>query len=142
MSGIEPRRDRLMGTAPGFVREALDREMIDDICLVSERQVFQRCRDMARKEGLLVGISSGAVAHGTLEIAQRLGNAQKVIVCIFADTGQRYLSVEGLFELPRLQVAEEEPRPHGTEQTSPPMDSPCLASISCRLPRGQLRMLW
>ena len=92
------RPHRMMGTAPGFVPETLDREMIDEIYLVSEGQAFQRCRDIARKEGLLVGISSGAVAHAALEIAQQPGNAQKVIVCIFADTGQRYLSVEGLFE--------------------------------------------
>jgi cysteine synthase A len=92
------RPHRMMGTAPGFVPETLDREIIDEIYLVSERHAFQRCRHIARKEGLLVGISSGAVAHAALQIAQRPGNAQRVVVCIFADTGQRYLSVEGLFE--------------------------------------------
>jgi cysteine synthase A len=92
------RPHRMMGTAPGFVPETLDREIIDEICLVSEPQAFQRCRDIAREEGLLVGISSGAVAHAALEIAQRPQNAQRTIVCVFADTGQRYLSVEGLFE--------------------------------------------
>jgi cysteine synthase A len=92
------RPHRLMGTAPGFVPDTLDREIIDEIYLVNELQAFQRCRDIARKEGLLVGISSGAVAHAALEIAKLPENAQKVIVCIFADTGQRYLSVEGLFE--------------------------------------------
>ena len=88
---------RLMGTAPGFVPETLDREVIDEIFLVSETQAFEMCRRIARQEGLLVGISSGAVAHAALEIAKRPENADKVIVCIFADTGQRYLSVEGLF---------------------------------------------
>jgi cysteine synthase A len=91
------RPHRIMGTAPGFVPETLDREVIDEIYLVSEPEAFERCRDIARKEGLLVGISSGAVAHAALEIAKRPENAGKVIVCIFADTGQRYLSVEGLF---------------------------------------------
>ena len=91
------RPHRLMGTAPGFVPETLDREIIDEIFLVSEGQAFERCREIAQKEGLLVGISSGAVAHAALEIAERPENAEKVIVCIFADTGQRYLSVEGLF---------------------------------------------
>lgn len=89
---------RIMGTAPGFVPETLDREIIDKIYLVSEPEAFERCREIARKEGLLVGISSGAVAHAALEIARRPENAGKVIVCIFADTGQRYLSVEGLFQ--------------------------------------------
>ena len=64
---------------------------------MSEGEAFERCREMARVEGLLVGISSGAVAHTALAIAQRPENAGKVVVCIFADTGQRYLSVEGLF---------------------------------------------
>ena len=91
------RPHRLMGTAPGFVPETLDRDIIDEITLVSEEQAFQMCRDIVRKEGLLVGISSGAVAHAAIEIARRPAHASQVIVGIFADTGQRYLSVEGLF---------------------------------------------
>jgi cysteine synthase A len=86
-----------MGTAPGFVPETLDRELIDEICLVSEADAFATCRRIAREEGLLVGISSGAAAHAALELAARAENAGKVVVCVFADTGQRYLSVEGLF---------------------------------------------
>ncbi|NQU06149.1 MAG: cysteine synthase A [Calditrichaeota bacterium] len=88
---------RMMGTAPGFYPETLDREIIDDIMLVSETQAFECCRQIASREGILVGISSGAVAHAALEIAKLPENKGKVIVCIFADTGQRYLSVEGLF---------------------------------------------
>ena len=89
---------RLMGTAPGFVPETLEREIIDEIFLVSESDAFTMCRRVAVEEGLLVGISSGAVAHAALTIAARPQNSKKVIVVIFADTGQRYLSVEGLFE--------------------------------------------
>jgi len=88
---------RLMGTAPGFVPETLDREVIDEIFLVSEEQAFSACRSIAEKEGLLVGISSGASAHAALQIAGRPENRGKVIVCVFADSGERYLSVEGLF---------------------------------------------
>lgn len=106
--GVEPKESpyisqgifhphRMMGTAPGFYPETLDREIIDEIYLVSENQAFERCRDLASTEGLLVGISSGAVMSAALDIAKRPGNAEKIIVCIFADTGQRYLSVEGLF---------------------------------------------
>jgi cysteine synthase A len=91
------RPHRMMGTAPGFVPDTLDRDIIDEITLVSEGQAFQMCRDIARQEGLLVGISSGAVAHAAIEIARRPAHAGQVIVGIFADTGQRYLSVEGLF---------------------------------------------
>lgn len=91
------RPHRMMGTAPGFVPETLDREIIDEILLVSEAEAFESCRELARKEGVLVGITSGATARAAIEIAKRPENAGKVIVCIFADTGQRYLSVEGLF---------------------------------------------
>ena len=89
---------RMMGTAPGFVPETLDREIIDEIYLVSEAEAFETCRRLARTEGILVGISSGATTFAAMEIAKREENADKVIVCILADTGQRYLSVEGLFE--------------------------------------------
>lgn len=91
------RPHRLMGTAPGFVPETLDRELIDEIVLVSEDEAFAMCRVIAQKEGLLVGISSGAAAQAALEVARRPANAGKFIACIFADTGQRYLSVDGLF---------------------------------------------
>jgi cysteine synthase A len=88
---------RMMGTAPGFIPETLDRELIDEIFLVSEADAFEMCRRLAQTEGILVGISSGAVAHAMLAVASRKSNASKVIVGIFADTGQRYLSVDGLF---------------------------------------------
>jgi cysteine synthase A len=89
---------RMMGTAPGFVPETLDREIIDEIFLVSEGEAFDTCRKIARMEGLLAGISSGATAYAAMQVAKREENAGKVIVCVFADTGQRYLSVEGLFD--------------------------------------------
>jgi len=106
--GVEPRESptisqgifnphRMMGTAPGFVPETLDRSVLDEIFLVSEDEAFQGCRDIAAKEGLLVGISSGASAHAAMQIAQRPENIGKLIACVFADTGQRYLSVDGLF---------------------------------------------
>jgi cysteine synthase A len=88
---------RMMGTAPGFVPDTLDRALIDEIVLVSEAEAFARCRQIARQEGLLVGISSGAAAHAALALARRPDQAGRVIVCVFADTGQRYLSVDGLF---------------------------------------------
>ena len=89
---------RMMGTAPGFVPEILEREIIDEIYLVSEAEAFETVRQLARSEGILVGISSGAAAFAAAEIAKRQENKAKKIVCIFADTGQRYLSVEGLFD--------------------------------------------
>jgi cysteine synthase A len=90
------RPHRMMGTAPGFVPQTLDRSLVDEILLVKEAEAFAMCRRIAREEGLLVGISSGATAHAALQLAGRAED-DPVIVCIFADTGQRYLSVEGLF---------------------------------------------
>lgn len=88
---------RMMGTAPGFVPDTLDRELIDEIFLVSEKEAFTMCRRLAREEGILAGISSGAVVHASLKVAMRTENREKKIVCVLADSGQRYLSVEGLF---------------------------------------------
>ena len=88
---------RMMGTAPGFMPETLDREIIDDFFLVSEEQAFATCRQIAAQEGLLVGITSGAAAYASMQLAARPEHSGKTIVCIFADSGERYLSVEGLF---------------------------------------------
>ncbi len=90
---------KMMGTAPGFVPETLDREMIDEIFLVKQADAFSMCRDLARKEGLLVGISSGAVCVAAEEISKRASCNEKTIVVMLADTGQRYLSVENLFDI-------------------------------------------
>lgn len=95
------RPHRMMGTAPGFTPEVLDREMIDEIMLVSEAEAFAMCRRLAREEGVLVGITAGATVQAALKIAATPGNGDKVIVCILADTGERYLSVAGLFDQPQ-----------------------------------------
>jgi cysteine synthase A len=89
---------RLMGTSPGFIPKILDRDRIDEMLTVSVEEAFESCRQIARREGILVGISSGANAHAALQIAGRPENEGKIIVCIFADTGERYLSVEGMFQ--------------------------------------------
>jgi cysteine synthase A len=107
--GVEPKESpyvskgifrphRIMGTTPGFIPETLDRDLVDEFFLVSESEAFEMCRRLARTEGLLVGISSGAAAHAALEIARREQYRDQVIVCILADTGERYLSVEGLWD--------------------------------------------
>jgi len=92
------RPHRMMGTAPGFVPDTLDRDLLDEIFLASEAQAFAMCRRLAREEGLLVGISAGGTVHAALEVARRADNEGRCIVCVLADTGQRYLSVEGLFD--------------------------------------------
>ncbi|MHA1879936.1 MAG: cysteine synthase A [Candidatus Heimdallarchaeota archaeon] len=89
---------RIMGTAPGFVPETLERDLIDEIFLVEEEEAFAMCRHLAVKEGLLVGISSGAVCHAAERLLKREEFKGKSLVVILADSGQRYLSVKGLFK--------------------------------------------
>ena len=90
---------RMMGTAPGFMPGIVKehRSLIDEIRLVSEEEAFQTCRELAEKEGILVGISSGASVHAALQLARDPALADMTIVAILCDTGERYLSVEGLF---------------------------------------------
>ena len=76
----------------------LERELIDEIELITEEEAFAACRRLARTEGLLVGFSSGAAAHVAERLAARPEWRGPTIVCVLADTGQRYLSVEGLFD--------------------------------------------
>ncbi len=89
---------RMMGTAPGFLPKILDRDLIDEMMLVSEDEAFATCRRLARKEGILVGISSGASVTAALRLARMPENDGKIIVCMLADSGERYLSVAGLFD--------------------------------------------
>lgn len=88
---------KMMGTAPGFVPETLDKDIIDEIFLVKQADAFEMCRKMALIEGILIGISSGAVCEAAKQISKRVENKKKKIVVVLADTGERYLSVEGLF---------------------------------------------
>jgi cysteine synthase A len=97
MSRGEFQAHRLLGIGPGFVPRLFDPDLIDEIVTVREEDAFAACRQIAATEGLLVGITSGASAHVALEIARRPESAGKTIAVIFADTGQGYLSVEGLF---------------------------------------------
>jgi cysteine synthase A len=97
MSQGEFKPHRVLGIGPGFVPGLFDRQLMDEIVTVTEHDAFAMCREIAAKEGLLVGITSGASAHVARELARRPENAGKTIVIIFSDAGQGYLSVEGLF---------------------------------------------
>lgn len=89
---------RMMGTAPGFRPGILDETLIDEIVLVSVEDAFRTCRELARTEGILVGISSGASVCAALRLARDPAFRDQVIVCVLCDSGERYLSVEGLFD--------------------------------------------
>jgi len=90
---------KLPGTSPGFVPDLLDIDLLDDIQTVdAEAEAYPMCRRLAKEEGILVGVSSGATAAVGLKLGNQPEHKEKFILSIFADTGQRYLSTEGLFE--------------------------------------------
>ena len=82
----------LMGMGANFVPATLDQEIYDEVLTVTEEEAYEAGRLIARNEGLLVGISSGAALHAALEVAKRPENAGKNIVVLLPDTGDRYLS--------------------------------------------------
>ena len=82
----------LQGIGANFVPSVLDRELIDRIHTVTEAQAYEAARLLARKEGILCGISSGAALHAALELARLPENRGKTLVTVLPDTGERYLS--------------------------------------------------
>ena len=84
---------KIQGIGANFVPEILDRSLIDEIIPVEDDDAYALCREVAKIEGLLVGISSGAALWAAREVARRLENQGKRIVVILPDTGERYLSV-------------------------------------------------
>ncbi|MBN2814655.1 MAG: cysteine synthase A [Bacteroidales bacterium] len=92
LSGGQKGPHKIQGIGAGFVPEILNLSIIDEIITVSNDDAFETSRFLARSEGLLVGISSGAAAWAALQISLRKNNQDKNIVVILPDTGERYLS--------------------------------------------------
>ena len=83
---------KIQGIGAGFVPQVLDTSVYDEIIAVTDDDAFSACKLIAKKEGLLVGISSGAALSTAIELAKRRENREKNIVVILPDTGERYLS--------------------------------------------------
>ena len=92
LSGGKAGPHGLMGIGAGFVPEALDTGIYDRICTVAEEEAYEAARLLARREGILTGISSGAALHAAIKEAMLSENEGKTIVVLLPDTGERYLS--------------------------------------------------
>lgn len=87
-------KHKIMGTAPGFIPDVLDKDSYDEIISITTEEAYSTTRYLAEKEGLFVGISSGAATCGMLKVAQRKEAQDKTILAILPDTGERYLSID------------------------------------------------
>lgn len=97
LSGKKPQVHGIQGIGAGFVPDILDRSLIDRVETVKDEEAYEASKHLARREGLLMGISSGAAYVAALRLARELGPGKK-IVTVFPDKGERYFSIEKYFK--------------------------------------------
>jgi cysteine synthase A len=98
LSGGDPGPHKIQGIGAGFVPKVLNRSILDGVITVTDDQAYQTAKLLSKKEGLLVGISSGANVFAAQKVAAELG-ADKQVVTILCDTGERYISIEKYFNI-------------------------------------------
>jgi len=98
LSGSPAGSHKIQGIGAGFIPEVLNRNIIDEVIAVGDNDAFRTSRELAKKEGLFVGISSGAATYAALLVAEKLGEKKRVIT-ILPDTGERYFSTEQHFNV-------------------------------------------
>ena len=103
LSGGKSGTHKIQGIGAGFVPVNFKREFVDEVLTVTDEDAFRAARLLAKLEGVLAGISSGAALHAALQVARRKGNEGKTIVAVLPDTGERYLSTP-LFDYDSLPL--------------------------------------
>ena len=98
LSGGDPGPHKIQGIGAGFVPKVLNRSILDGVVTVTDDQAYQTAKLLAKREGLLVGISSGANVFAAQKVAQELGTGKNVVT-ILCDTGERYISIEKYFNI-------------------------------------------
>jgi cysteine synthase A len=96
LSGGSPGPHKIQGIGAGFIPRILNRSILDEIIPVTDDEAFEMAKHLARKEGLMVGISAGANVFAAAKVANRLGKG-KTVVTVLPDTGERYISIEKYF---------------------------------------------